>query len=523
MRKRLKLKEKNSPTKHVRVAIYTRKSTEDGLDQEFNTLDAQRQAIESYVESQRGEGWVALPNRYDDGGFSGANKNRPAYKRLEDDIRLGLVDVVAVYKIDRLSRSLVDFSSIINFFEKHNVAFISITQQFNTASSMGKLTLNILMSFAEFERQVIAERTADKMGAARRKGMWTGGRPMLGYDVIDKKLIINKTEAAQVRQIYKLYLENQSLTSTIAELNRRGLKNKTYKTKTGKTIPGGSFTKSSINRVLTNPIYIGKVRFNGDIYDAPHKPILDEKLWSAVQETMNTNRSNGGSTSRNKWEALLRGIVRCGVCGATMTHHTTKKSKKIYHYFVCGNNLRKGASACPKSRISAKDLEGFVLDRVRKIGSDPELLTQTINAIQAELKEKKPELKAELKRLEKEAKDLNQQRKNIVDSIAIGNGTAALNEKLGELDQELLKTSKLTQETNKKLTEIDSHKIDEDDLSTALASFSPIWDVLFPRERERIIRLLISEIRFNAPTSEIEICFHPGGIRELAAETEGAA
>jgi len=515
----LKVKNSSSDAKQVRVAIYTRKSTEEGLDQEFNTLDAQRQAIDSYVESQRGEGWFALPEHYDDGGFSGANTDRPAFQRLLQDIEAGRIDAVGVYKIDRLSRSLVDFSKIIDFFDKHNVAFISITQQFNTASSMGKLTLNILMSFAEFERQVIAERTSDKMSAARRKGMWTGGRPMLGYDVRAKKLIINKEEAIQVKQIYKLYLELGSITAVITELNHRGWKNKTYKSKDKKVTPGRPFCKASLKRILSSPLYIGKVLFDGEIFKGAHKAIVDKKTWEAVNAQLDDNRRNSGAGQKNKWNALLREIVFCGACGAVLTHHYTKRRGKIYSYYVCSYALRHGASTCPRSRISAKELEKFVIEQIKEIGGNPALLSQTMDAIRTEVNEKKPELKAELKRLEKEASDLNQQRKNILDTIAQGgNGTAALKDRLDEIDQELIKASKLAQEANKALDDIKSHNIDKNDLQAALSSFTPIWDVLFPREKERIIRLLIEKITVHAQEGEIEITFYPGGIKELASE-----
>ncbi len=205
-----KMKEKPRGASTLRVAIYTRKSTEEGLEGEFNSLDAQRQAVEAYIVSQRGEGWVALPERYDDGGFTGANTDRPAFRRLLRDVREGKAQSVAVYKIDRLSRSLSDFAKIMDLFERHGVTFVSVTQQFNTTSSMGQLMLNILMSFAQFERETIAERTRDKMAATRRRGLWTGGQPVLGYDVRDKRMVLNEEEAEQVRTVFELYLARGS-------------------------------------------------------------------------------------------------------------------------------------------------------------------------------------------------------------------------------------------------------------------------------------------------------------------------
>jgi len=518
-KKKLTVKNGSSGAKQVRVAIYTRKSTEEGLDQEFNTLDAQREAVEAYITSQRHRGWIALPDQYNDGGFSGANIKRPAFERLLIDIEAGKIDLVGVYKYDRLSRSLLDFLQLLRLFDHHGVDFVSVTQNFDTTTSIGRLSLNMVMSFAEFERQVIAERTADKMRAARRRGLWTGGRPMLGYDVRAKKLIINKEESIQVKQIYKLYLELGSITAVISELNRMGWKNKTYKTKDKKIIPGRPLCKASLKRILSSPLYIGKVLFDGEIFEGAHKAIVDKKTWEAVNTLLDDNRRNSGAGQKNKWNALLREMAYCGVCGSTLTHHYTKRRGKIYSYYVCSHALRHGASTCPGSRISAKELEKFVIDQVKEIGGNPALLSQTMDAIKKEVKEKKPELKAELKRLDKETIDLNQQRKNILDTIAQGgNGTAALKDRLDEIDQELIKASRLAQEASKALDDIKTHSIDKNDLQAALSSFTPIWNVLFPRERERIIRLLIEKITVHAQEGEIEITFYPGGIKELASE-----
>ena len=250
----------------IRCAIYSRKSTDDGLDQEFNSLDAQREAGELFIASQKSEGWQCLPERYDDGGFSGGNMDRPGLEQLLTDIESGNIDCVVVYKVDRLSRSLMDFARIMETFEKHNVSFVSVTQQFNTTHSMGRLTLNILLSFAQFEREIIGERIRDKLAAQRRKGKWTGGIPVLGYDV-DRttptpKLVINESEAKQVREIYDLYLQLVSLLPVVDELQRRDWNNKTWTTKKGKQRGGKTFDRRSLHALLTNPIYLGKIRHN---------------------------------------------------------------------------------------------------------------------------------------------------------------------------------------------------------------------------------------------------------------------
>src|SRR5688500_2343333 len=246
--------EKPVATRTFRCAIYTRKSTEEGLEQEHNSLDAQRDAGEAYIKSQQHEGWVCSPSRYDDGGYTGANMDRPAMRRLVADIEAGRVDVVVVYKVDRLSRSLLDFSRLIETFERHTVSFVSVTQAFNTASSMGRLVLNVLLSFAQFEREMISERTRDKIAAARRKGKWSGGMPILGYTVKETKLVVDKQEAESVRQIFELYLEHQSLLAVVRELHRRGWRNKRWTTKKGVARGGRAFDKGSLYQLLTNVV-----------------------------------------------------------------------------------------------------------------------------------------------------------------------------------------------------------------------------------------------------------------------------
>ena len=256
---------RKTDTPTIRCAIYTRKSTEEGLEQEFNSLDAQREAGEAFIASQKSEGWVCLPDRYDDGGYTGGNMERPALKRLMADIEAGQIDCVVVYKVDRLSRSLLDFTRIMEALDKHGVSFVSVTQQFNTTSSMGRLTLNILLSFAQFEREIISERTRDKIAAARRKGKWSGGRPILGYDVDPEggRLLVNEAEAARVRAIYEIYLDRESLIATIAELDARGWTNKQWTNKKGRESGGAPFNKHSLYSLLTNVLYTGRLDLQG--------------------------------------------------------------------------------------------------------------------------------------------------------------------------------------------------------------------------------------------------------------------
>ena len=362
---------KASDQRIVRCAIYTRKSTEEGLEQEFNSLDAQRESAEAFVKSQKQAGWVCLPQRYDDGGFTGGNLDRPAIKRLMADIENRKIDAVLVYKLDRLSRSLLDFAKIMETFEKRQVAFVSVTQQFNTASSMGRLVLNVLLSFAQFEREIIAERTRDKIAAARRKGKWVGGHPLLGYDVDSRgsKLVVNKEEARRVRAIYKLYLRHQGLIPVVRELEKRGWRTKRWQTHKGHYRGGQRFTKSSLHHLLTNPVYLGKVKYKKEVYAGEHQAIVDPVAWQRVQNLLG-QQSHGG-VSRTESHALLKGILRCQPCDFAMTPaFAAKPGKPRYRFYTCVNALKRGRQACPSRYLSAKRIESMVIEQIQKLALD---------------------------------------------------------------------------------------------------------------------------------------------------------
>lgn len=495
------------PASTVRVAIYTRKSTEEGLDQEFNSLDNQRQAVEAYVESQRGERWIALPDHYDDGGFTGANTDRPAFQRLMEDVEAGRVDVVAVYKIDRLSRSLLDFTTTMREFEKSGVKFVSVTQNFDTTSSLGRMTLNLLATFAQFEREMISERTRDKIAASRRKGLWVGGRPGLGYRIKDKRLILVEDEAVQVREIFGLYLQLGSLLAVVEELNRRG-----WVTRTGKP-----WNKTNLRTLLTRVVLVGKVPYKDEIHDGVHDAIVDQETWDAVQSQLRTNGRTGGSRVRNKWGALLKGLVRCGACGAGMTHHYTAKGVRCYRYYVCDRMLKEGAAACLGSRVTASDMETFVVGKIRAIGEDPKLVAETVAAAKREAERRRPELEAEARRLEVERQRIAQERENLLAAIAKGGAAGgALTRRLVEADDLGERIGSRLAEIRAELVAMSRDVIDEDDLRAALATFDPVWEQLVPRERARILALLISGVTYDATAGEVAIAFHPGGVRSLA-------
>ena len=360
------------PRHVVRCAIYTRKSTEEGLAQEFNSLDAQREAAEAFIRSQSGEGWVTLPDRYDDGGFTGGNIDRPALKRLMAAIEAGHLDCVVVYKVDRLSRSLLDFARLMEVFDRLNVSFVSVTQQFNTTHSMGRLTLNILLSFAQFEREIISERTRDKIAATRRKGKWTGGPPVLGYGVTpQRKLVIIPEEAERVRAIFALYLDRGSLLPVVQELTFRNWRTKLWMTKKSREIGGQPFSRTNLYHLLTNVLYAGRVRYKTEIHPGEQDAIIDPGLWQDVQTRLSRNGRTGGAEVRNRFGAILKGMLHCVPCGCAMTpSHATKNGRTRYRYYVCSSAQKRGWSSCPSKSIPALAIEELVTEQLKRIG-DP--------------------------------------------------------------------------------------------------------------------------------------------------------
>ena len=364
----------------VRCAIYTRKSTEEGLKMEFNTLDAQREAGEAYIKSQAHEGWTCSPERYDDGGFTGANMERPGLGRLLADIDAGRVNAVIVYKVDRLSRSLLDFARLMQIFDDHKVAFVSVTQSFNSATSMGRLVLNVLLSFAQFEREIISERTRDKLAATRKRGKWTGGHPLLGYDLDRQasKLLVNEDEAIRVRAIFELYLQHQALLPVVRELARRGWVGKRWTTKSGRERGGKPFDRTNLYRLLTNVLVTGRVPHKGQSYPGEHQGIVDPAVFERVQQLLNGNGQTAGIGVRNKFGALLKGILHCGPCGCSMPPAHTCKNGKRYRYYRCSRSQKRGTEACESGSVPASQIEDFVVAQIRRVGQDPEILQHTL-------------------------------------------------------------------------------------------------------------------------------------------------
>ena len=366
--------------KVVRCGIYTRKSTNEGLDSDFSSIDNQREACESYIKSQREEGWTLIEERFDDGGFSGGTVERPALKRLLTGIEAGEIDCVVVYKIDRLSRSLLDFVRMLEMFEQRQVAFVAVTQQINTTTSAGRLMLNVLMSFAQFEREIGSERTREKVHAARKKGRYIGGHPPLGYD-IDKeahRLIVNPTEARMVTALFDLYLRHRSLLAVVQEVNGRGWRRKSWQTSRGIDRVGAPFEKVYLQRLLTNPLYIGQVTLKGTVYPGQQEAIIGDDVFRQVRDLLTANRREKNPVKRNKHGALLRGLLHCGLCGSGLSHTYTRRGAKLYRYYLCTTVIKQGRSACASPQIPAGDIETQIVaeirERVQELSSRNELL-----------------------------------------------------------------------------------------------------------------------------------------------------
>lgn len=369
------MKEALATKRKLRCAVYTRKSSEEGLEQEFNSLDAQREACEAYVASQKAEGWLLVSDRYDDGGFSGATLERPALKWLLADIEANKVDVIVVYKIDRLSRALMDFAKLVEVFDRNNVTFVSVTQSFNTTTSMGRLTLNILLSFAQFEREVIGERIRDKFAASRRKGIWMGGWSPLGYDVKDRKLIVNEPEAKLVRSIFTRFSRGTPPIQLIEALAKERALNK----------QGKPIDKGYLYRVLNNRVYLGEATHKGTSHPGEHSAIVERSLWDKVHDLISASPHKRALRPSGRTPAILKGLI-FGPTGAAMTPAHTRKKGRLYQYYVSTDVIRNGRGACPIRRVAAAQIEAIVLVQIKAMVEAPEIIVATWRAAKETVK-----------------------------------------------------------------------------------------------------------------------------------------
>ena len=366
-----------------RCAVYCRVSSDERLDQEFNSIDAQREAGHAYIASQRAEGWIPVADDYDDPGYSGGNTDRPALKRLLADIERGLIDIVVVYKIDRLTRSLADFAKMVDVFDLHDVSFSAVTQQINSATSMGRLMLNVLLSFAQFEREVTSERIRDKIAAAKRKGMWMGGVPSIGYDVVNRQLVINDAEAAVVRRIFEEMLTIGSPTQIAANLTAEGITTKAWTTQEGQTRSGTRIDKKYLHKLLRNRIYLGELSHKGNWYPGAHPPIIDRALWDKVHAVLakDSHARSVETKIRSRTDSLLRGLLYAPSGERMYPTYSSKRGHK-YHYYVSKSESRFGAPSKSFARLPAPEIEAAVVAQIRTVLTSPESIAAVVRHIQ---------------------------------------------------------------------------------------------------------------------------------------------
>ena len=520
-----------APAGPVRCAIYTRKSTTEGLDSDFNTLDAQREAAEYYIRAQAHQNWTILPARYDDGGFTGANIDRPALQRLLDDLDRGALDMVVVYKVDRLSRSLLDFARLMERFDKKGVGFVSVTQNFDTSSSMGRLVLNILLSFAQFERELISERTRDKIQAARRRGKWTGGQLVLGYRIDPEQggLAVIPEEAEVVRTIFDLYLSTHSIGFVAGRLNELGLVTKRHVSKKGKTRGGHRWNKSTVYQVLRNPLYVGKTRTgDGQLHSGEHEPLVSIEAFEKVAESMSL-RSTGRIRTNRKSEYILTGLLHCGPCDAAMTSSQgTSRNGKKYRYYRCVHQQQHGGR-CPTGHLPAMDIEEAVVAEVKDVATRGQVRQKILDrffsdtgalsaaeAARVQLRARIEECNAESKRLLAAFSD------------AGASGGKTLATRLGEIESEVDHVRIQLGEVEDRLRALTGAQRQVERVARLLDGFGALWGALVPQEQRELLHLLIDRVVVDLDAGGFRIAYHeltvaPGPVPAAAQVAEEVA
>ncbi|MDD5697880.1 MAG: recombinase family protein [Victivallaceae bacterium] len=500
----------SSEAKIKRCIIYTRKSTEKGLEQSYNSLDAQRESAENYIKSQKENGWQLIPEHYDDGGYSGGNTERPALKRLMNDIKAGGIDIIIVYKLDRLSRSLLDFMNLAEFFEQHNVSVISVTQDINTSTSSGRMMLNILMTFCQFEREILVERIKDKIAGAKRRGKFCGGVPILGYDVEDKRLMINSKEAKLIREIFRTYTKLGSGFEVARILNGKGRHTKSWTSKKGKFHSGNKFIPKDVYHILNNPLYIGMVQHNGNVYEGEQEAIIDKKLWDKVQYLLQENSKCPAGENKNHIAAPFKGLLVCGYCGGSFGITYTKKKNRRYMYYICIKDNDRAEHECPLRRFAAGAIDKIILQQLSRIFKSPAMLMKTYRELEKLKKEQRAKL---LKRFS----ELKTEQDEVCKQLRAGGDVALLTPRYTELDNAL-------DEVKRELESI-GEIYSTDNLAEACGSIESVWEELFPVERYKLAHLLIDRITLYKDRIIMDIKHHglKSLIRDLKSEPEFTA
>ena len=477
-----------------RCAIYTRKSTSAGLEMEFNSLDAQREACLAYIGRQ--EGWTVVDDHYDDGGFTGANTERPAFQRLLEDIDAGRIDIVVVYKVDRLSRSLLDFAKLMDRFNKAKAAFVSVTQNFSTADAMGRLTLNVLMSFAEFERSMIAERTRDKVVAARRKGKWTGGPVPLGYRIVNGKLAIDVEEARVVRQIFGLYEAHRSIIRIIDELSAVGTTTKTNR----------AWTKDGVLRVLKNPIYAGFTRHEAERFPGEHEAIVEPVMFDRVQAMM--GRPAPALNRRGEGDTILRGLARCGTCGAAMIVETARRGRRTYRYLRCDTAQKHGTEKCTaRNRLPLGPVEEIVVGVLREHASQEKFGEKVRAVLQGRIDLRRHDLNTEAVALPKTIGEASSRVHSL--SLALVEAPEAakvvLRRRVDEEAAIVLAQHGRLAAVQREVGGLLALEADAAWVERTLTRFDAMWDALTDAQRVVLVQAVVNEVVLDPKREQVRI------------------
>ncbi len=488
-----------------RCAIYTRKSVTAGLEQEFNSLHAQREACEQYIQSQARVGWQCLSDKYDDGGFTGANIDRPAFTRLLADVEDGKIDVVVCYKIDRISRSLLDFTTVMNRLNQANVAFVSVTQHFSTADAAGRLTLNLLATFAEFEREMIGERTRDKMRAARRRGRWTGGPVPLGYQVREKKLVVDELEALVVCEIFESYLQQRSVLAVVESLNERGRVTKRHRAGNGRVREARAWTKHDVLRVLKNPVYAGLMSYGEERHEAEHAAIVDREIFEQVDTLLKDAAGARAQSVRNP-EYILRGVLYCGCCRAAFTPASTRKGSREFRYYRCQTRDQKGRGACTSKPLPAEAIEDYVVEQIRAVTADGGLARDVATIVTERVAARRTALSIEKRKLPPEIASLAAEGKRLAEMIGSSEGRARtlLEQRLEEVAAQAVRYELRLREVDSEIAALEVTEVEAGWIAECLSAFDSVWEALTPHNRGRLVRAVIDRVEIDEKNNRVQ-------------------
>lgn len=497
-------------TQRIPAAIYARKSTDAKMEQEVNSISVQRAAARSYIESQHYLGWYCIDEELSDNNQGGATLDRPALRRLMELIEKGAVKIVVVNRLDRISRSLSQFLELMAFFEQHSVSLVSVTQNINTSDAMGRLMLQIIMSFAEFERELIRDRVTERMHAARKKGRFIGGRPVLGYNIKPegRALEVDELEAIRVRDIFSLYIELCAVKAVVLELRKRGWKNKRWVTKEGKVTGGSDFTVSTLYSLLKNPIYTGKVSLKGTLYEGKHEGIVDSKTFDQVQTILASNDLTKGNRNRNSHDALLKGLLKCKSCKAAFVHTGSKKKSKYYRYYTCSTKRLNGAHTCPSPSIPAGEIESLVTEQLMSIGTNPELqamvhsqLVEAMNAKQKVSSQTRKTAKQQLNRITKE--------------LASSREFGASESLTLHLEQKRQEAENALENAEKEST---WRKPSKEDVIAVVRDMAGLWPTFSAGEKCAFVKTLVRLVEYDAVEGSITLHFNDKGFIPSARE-----